>query len=110
MGLTGVAGRKAAHLLATRPGATSYHPAAGLWFSSAGSVPTVTRSGHGNYLVVLPGMPGGGSAQVTPFGAGQARCTLTGVSTAGTPQRIGVRCYDPDGTAADSKFSLTYTH
>ena len=70
--------------------------------------------GHPQRAWHLPGgaprMPGGGSAQVTPFGAGKARCTLTGVSSTGTPQRIGVRCYDPNGTAADSKFSLAYTH
>ena len=109
-GITGVTGRKAASLLATRPGAGSYHPRAGLWFSSAGSVPTIRRSGQGTYLVTLPGMPGGGSAEVTPYGSGQAQCALTSLPASGMPQHIGVRCNKPDGTAADSGFSLTYTH
>jgi hypothetical protein len=110
VGLTGDAGRKAAFLLATRPAASSYHPAASFRFSSAGTVPTITRSGPGTYLITLPGMPAGGSAQVTPYGLGSARCTLTSIRPSGTPQRIGVRCSKPDGTAINSKFSLTYTH
>lgn len=110
VGLTGDTARKASFLLATRPSASSYHPEAAFRFSSVGIVPTITRSGAGTYLVTLPGMPAGGSAQVTPYGPGTARCTLTSIRTGGTPQQIGVRCAKPDGTAINSKFSLTYTH
>lgn len=109
-GLTGVTGRKAAFLLATRPKISSYHPAAGLWFSSAGTAPTVARSGIGSYVITLAGMPKGGSAQVTPYLSGKARCNLTSIRDTGTPQRIGVHCYSPSGAAKDTRFSLTYTH
>ena len=109
-GLTGVPGRKAAFLLAGKPKARSYRPGTGLWFSSAGTDPIVARNEVGTYLVTLPHMPRGGSAELTPIGEGRARCTLTRIRIDGAPQRIGVRCQLPNGDPADTKFSLSYTH
>jgi hypothetical protein len=109
VGLTGVPRRKAAYLLANRPGAASYQPMAKYRYSSTGSIPKVTRTAAGRYRVALPGMPRGGSAQVTAYGSGPSICQLTSIRTADLPQRIGVACFDPDGARVDSRFMLSYT-
>lgn len=109
VGLTGVPGRKAAHLLADRPSAASYTPAARYRYTSAGAAPTIRRTAKGRYQVTLPGMPKGGSAQVTAYGAGAALCQVTSIGKGAPPQRIGVACLQPDGTPVDSRFLLSYT-
>jgi len=109
VGLTGVPKRKAAYLLANRPAAASYQPIARYRYSSMGTIPTVTRTAVGRYRVTLPGMPQGGSAQVTAYGPGVSICQVTSIRTNGLPQRIEVACFDPNGAGVDSKFMLTYT-
>ena len=110
LGLTGYSASKGAYLFADHPTSAAYHPAKAHRYSSAGTVPTVKRSGKGRYSVILPGMPSGGAAQVTPFGPGKTRCNLSSIRTSGSPQTIGVRCYDIAGHLADSLFTLAYVH
>jgi hypothetical protein len=109
VGLTGVPGRKAAHLLADRPTAERYEPSARYRYSSAGTIPVIRRSSTGRYRVTLPGMPLGGSAQVTAYGSGPSVCQPTSIRKDGLPQRIRVACFGPDGTPIDSRFLLSYT-
>jgi hypothetical protein len=99
---------KDAYLWADRPTATSYHPASAYRFSSAGTTPTIKRTGTGHYEVILPGMPKGGAAQVTSYGGGSIRCNLSSIRTSGLPQTVGVRCYDVAGHAKDGYFTLAY--
>ena len=108
VGLTGVH-RPAAYLLADRPTSGSYVPQAKFRYSSAGTKPKVKRSAEGRYRVTLPGMPLGGSAQVTAYGAGSAICQVTSIRKDRLPQRIGVACFDPGGDRTDSRFMLSYT-
>ena len=108
--LTGYSASRGAYLFADHPTSASYHPAKAYRYSSADTVPTVKRSGKGRYSVILPGMPSGGAAQVTPFGPGKTRCNLSSIRTSGSPQTVGVRCYDIAGHLADSRFTLAYVH
>lgn len=108
--LEGAIGTTGAYLVANNPTASSYRPAAAFRYSSAAMAPTITRSGPGKYLVTLPGMPRGGSAVVTPTGTGRSACALSSFRTDATPQKIGVHCWRPDGTAVDTTFSLSYVH
>jgi hypothetical protein len=107
VGLTGVEARKSACLRADQPSTSSYEPAQ-QWNSRSMTPATVRRVAAGTYSVTLPGMPRGGSAQVTAVGEDRAACTITGIRLE-SPQRIGVRCHRPTGDPADSAFSLTYT-
>jgi hypothetical protein len=105
----GQEGASQAFLLADQPHTASYHPALAQRFSSAGLASTVNRIGTGVYDVLLPGMPAGGSVQVTAYGPGKQACRATSIRTQ-TPQQVGVRCTHPDGTDVDSAFTLAYTH
>jgi hypothetical protein len=99
-----------AYLRSDHPSAASSVPARGFWFSSAGRRPAIARASVGRYVVTLPGVGPGGSAQVTAFGAGTRRCGLGAIRHAGTPQRLVVRCWTADGSApADARFTLSYT-
>jgi hypothetical protein len=108
VGLTGVAFRKMAYVIADQPSVPSYQPAvqSNNFFKVQS---TVTRSAKGTYSVKLPGMPKGGSAQVTAVGTGKAACVLSSIRTVGLPQKVGVHCFNVNGDAVDAKFSLTYT-
>jgi hypothetical protein len=109
LGLKGSGGVSSATLFADRPTARSYTPPVA--WSSVGRVgePRVSRLGVGRYSVRLPGMPPGGAAQVTAFGAHGRRCVIRQIPLAGAPpQRIDVRCSHLDGTAADARFFLAY--
>ena len=109
IGLKDMINQPAAYLFANKKSAASYQPSAALRYSSAGQVPTVTRSGVGTYRATLYGLPLGGSAQVTSYGPGKAECQLTGIRKSGNPQRIGVKCFKPNGSLTDSQFYLTFT-
>jgi len=108
VGLTGVAFRKMAYVIADQPSVPSYQPTvqSNNFFKVQS---TVTRSAKGIYSVKLPGMPKGGSAQVTAVGMGKAACVLTSIRTVGLPQKVGVHCFNVNGDPLDAKFSLTYT-
>jgi hypothetical protein len=70
-------------------------------------MPHVTRTGTGAYAVRLPGMPKGGSAQVSAFGAKARHCVVASIRHT-APQIVGVRCFDFSGNLADAKFTLSY--
>ena len=108
MGLKGPDNDDAAYLLADQPSAGSYTPDADYRFSSAGQASQVTRQGVGRYQATLPGMPLGGSAQVTAFGNNQRWCVASNIRKTGLPQRVGVRCFGSDGDPVDTRFTLAY--
>jgi hypothetical protein len=102
-------GRQTAHLWANKPAAGSYRPADRYRFSTAGRPSIIKRSGPGTYSVTLRGQPAGGAALVTAYGLANDRfCQLTSISKASAPVRIGVACFRPDGSRADSRFTLTW--
>ena len=107
-GLKGPGVGPVAYLDANHPTTASYAPDPLRRFSTAGMAPNVARTGIGRYWVTLPGMPTGGSAQVTPYGSGGSHCVLNSIGTLGGPQLIGVRCFKPNGDRVDSEFGLTY--
>jgi hypothetical protein len=88
MGLKGPGADRVAYLLANRPKVASYAPDTAHRYSSAGQAPRVNRTGVGRYVVRLRGMPLGGSAQVTAFGASQRRCVVSAIET-GQPVATG---------------------
>ncbi len=83
----------------------------GSW-SSASTRATIRRTSKGVYAVTLPGMPSGGAAIVTSYGARshQRACQIGSIRTTGTPQQVVVRCFKYAGAPADSMFVLSYTH
>jgi hypothetical protein len=114
LGLKGVVGTKVANLLADKPKRDSYRPPADHRYASSGKTPRIERLGRGRYQVTLPGTPGGGSAQVTPVavpnGSGgwvPRHCIISSIAPR-KPQRVGVRCFNPTGALADSRFMLSY--
>jgi hypothetical protein len=108
LGMKGIVRKNVAYLLASKPAAVSYTPDRRHRYSSAGKAGRVTRLGTGSYVATLPGMPLGGSAQVTALG-GQARhCVVTSIERTALPQRVGVRCFDLSGQRRDAKFTLAY--
>ncbi len=109
VGPTTVTRPKAAYLFANKPSTSSYTPDAALRYSSVGMGATISRSGVGKYLATLSGMPKGGAAFVTAVGSDKAFCQLTSIRTSGTPQKVGVACFKPNGAAVDAKFMLAYT-
>jgi hypothetical protein len=108
MSMLGPGNGKAAYLWANKPKAGSYTPKASHRWSSEGGTPTVVRTAKGRYRVTLPGMPLGGSVQVTATGTSGSRCHVSAIRTTGLPQRIGVRCFTATGAPADSRFSLSF--
>ena len=99
-----------AYLEANRPTAGSYTPEAHYRYSSAGKASHVARTGVGSYVVTVPGLPAGGSAQVTAYGAGTSRCNLASIATSGSLAKIGVICLKPNGHPVDSRFGLSFVH
>jgi hypothetical protein len=110
LGLKGVLRKKVAYLVARKPSAASYTPAALDRYSSSGGRITVHRLGTGRYDVTFGGMPRGGGAQVTAFNGAERRvCTIAGISTATTPPHVRVACFDGSGAPRDTRFTLAYT-
>jgi hypothetical protein len=99
-----------AYLKADQPTAAGYTPAAAYRYLSNGATPRITHSATGRYVVSLPGMTGGGAAQVTGYGLGTVRCAISYLADSGTPAQVGVACNNLDGTPANSIFGLQYTH
>ncbi len=102
-----------AYLVADQPTAASYTPHHLYRFSTAGTAPTISRTGTGTYRVFLPGIGGavtGGHAVVTGRGAAPGHCGAFshGWNTPSTIQVL-VRCFDAAGDPADSTFALTFT-
>jgi hypothetical protein len=110
IGLKGVTRQKVAYLVARKPTAVSYTPSALDRYSSSGGRITVRRTGTGRYEVSFAGMPRGGGAQVTAFNGAERRvCTIAGITTAASPPRVTVACFDGSGAPRDTRFTLAYT-
>jgi hypothetical protein len=98
-----------AYVWANQPAKASYNPAAAYQANSTGATNRITRSGVGNYRVILPNLgASAGHVQVTAYGTGTQRCKTTSWGPSGTSQSIGVRCFTVAGALADSMFTLTY--
>jgi hypothetical protein len=98
-----------AYVWANRPTTASYTPSAPYQANSTGATNRITRSGKGNYRVILPNLgAGAGHVQVTAYGSGTQRCKTSDWGPSGTNQSIGVRCFTVAGAAADTTFTLTY--
>ena len=108
LGMKGVSRHNVAYLFAARPKAKTYRPDSRFSYSSAGKTMRITRSGPGSYTVALPGMPPGGSAQVTPYGRQPRSCVIASIERSTAPQRVAVRCFDLVGHRKDTKFTLAY--
>jgi hypothetical protein len=106
--MKGIVRKNVAYLLAGKPKATSYVPERRFRYSSAGQAGRLTRLRTGSYVATLPGMPLGGSAQVTALGRQARHCVVTSIERTTLPQRVGVRCFDLAGQARDTKFTLAY--
>ncbi|MFO7532140.1 MAG: hypothetical protein R6W93_06730 [Candidatus Limnocylindrales bacterium] len=108
LGMKGIVRKNVAYLFASKPTASSYAPDRRHRYSSAGTAGRVSRLGTGSYVATLPGMPLGGSAQVTALGKQARHCVVTSIERTALPQRVGVRCFDLSGQRRDTKFTLAY--
>ncbi len=108
LGMKGIARKNVAYLFASKPKAGSYVPELRYRYSSAGQAGRVSRLGTGSYQATLPGMPLGGSAQVTPLGKQARQCVVASIERTALPQRVGIRCFDLSGQRRDTKFTLAY--
>jgi hypothetical protein len=81
----------------------------GYSFNSQGATNTATRVGTGDYRVTLPRLDaGGGTLQVTSFFGGSKRCKALSWNTVIGGLQAAVRCFNPNGTPADSQFTMSY--
>ena len=108
LGLKGVGGSSVAYLYADQPKTSVYTPPAAVRFSTEGGTPKVRRLARGLYRVVLPNFESGGAAIVSAAGEGKNRCQIDSLPTAGSPKKVTVRCFTPDGVAANSRFTLSF--
>ena len=108
LGMKGIVRKNVAYLFASKPKAGSYAPELRYRYSSAGQAGRVSRLGTGSYQATLPGMPLGGSAQVTALGKQPRHCVVASIERTALPQRVGIRCFDLSGQLRDTKFPLAY--
>jgi len=88
-------------------------PADRRWNSSSPWLPVneVCSEGTGLYSVTLPGQGAkAGTVQVTAYGEDAAYCKVQSWAPSGADQRVLVRCFDPTGAPADSRFTLAYAN
>jgi hypothetical protein len=90
---------------ADKPTTASYSPLASYTLNPAGTLVTIGRGGAGFYEIGWSGADGyifdEGNTQATAYGS-NAQCKVTG----NTPSGAIVRCYAPNGTLADSRFTV----
>ena len=97
-------GTRTGYAWADQPGSASYTPSASYQFDDAGSGGvSVTRSGEGAYVARFASLGADGNVQVTASGSGATYCKVTNWSTSG----VGVQCFNPGGTPADSQYAVT---
>jgi hypothetical protein len=88
----------------------------------SGSVPASimsTRNNTGDYTLELPGVaPFSSNVHVTSYGSGNNVSCQVASWSAGTSvgpnledrrENVNIRCFNPSGAAADSRFAMTYT-
>ncbi|WP_309894089.1 hypothetical protein [Archangium sp.] len=78
--------------------------------SGAGLVTVAHTRGSGYYQVNFANLATGanGHVQVTAEGTGNQRCRSAGWFASGTTQVLNVQCNRPDGTLADTAFSVVF--
>lgn len=94
-----------AYLWASDPTASRYVPQKRYRWSSSGRSPVITRTARGVYSVTFTGQTARGAAIVSAYGTGSATCQLGSIAKSGTA-RVTVRCFRPNGRAADAPFTL----
>jgi len=99
------------------PAAGSYAPQPQRSYDSAGLPIVVTHTAAGSYQVELgalaktfPGDYWNGFFEATAVGSGPTRCEVLDPRFFAPPPSVPVRCYDPDGLAVNSRFTLTYAN
>jgi hypothetical protein len=92
-------------------------------FNSAGGINHIERTGVGAYQVALPGLGTGGgghveisawngglsTAGVEPAGVNPTTCNVESWGPGSGTQFINVLCYESNGLAVDTGFTLSYT-
>ncbi len=73
---------------------------------------TITRSGAGNYSVLLPGMgasPAETNVKVTGYASSSDTCEIVNWFPSGADAYVNVRCYSANGTLVDAYYTLTFS-
>jgi hypothetical protein len=95
------------YVWANQPTAASYLPAAPYQANSSGAVNRITRSGKGNYRVILPNLgAAAGNVQVTAYGSGSEHCK---VAYWNSVEGIRVKCYTATGNPVNTRFDVSFT-
>ncbi|MFN8620003.1 MAG: hypothetical protein U0869_04520 [Chloroflexota bacterium] len=98
-----------AYARATKPRVAAYHPAPALQYSSPGVQWTFSRAAKGVYTARIVDAPLGGVALVNATTATPNRCQLSSIAKTGGVQKVGVRCFEPDGSPVDAPYVVTHT-
>jgi hypothetical protein len=95
---------------AHNPTASNYVPSATYSYSSSGKEIHITRSATGSYAVRFVGLGGNGTAgghvQVTAYGTGNENCKIAWWSSATADFIANVRCFNPAGSAVDTRYTM----
>jgi len=100
-----------AYLWAEQPTVATYIPSFDYQWNSADYPNFVRRIAQGRYEARLQGLNlMGGTVLVTAYGDGPARCKVIGwgPSLSGSDTLVNVACFNPNGTAADAQYNLSY--
>ncbi len=91
------------YVWADQPTSADYRPSTSYSHNPGGGEIRVTRASTGSYSVRFSGWSGstGGNAQVTAYSAGKERCQVASWGTA----NVNVRCFNPAGQPADTRFA-----
>lgn len=93
-----------------QPNNPDYFPNTGYEHNSAGGPVQIIRKAVGNYRVVFHGMAGvGGVAHASAYG-NDHHCTVAGYGPRLGDEIVLVRCFDPAGNPADSRFTVNVTN
>jgi hypothetical protein len=98
------------YVWANQPSTASYLASTGYEFNSTGGDIEVIRFETGRYRVRFAGMgSSGGVAHVQAYGQTTNTCTVTSWSH-GIDLGINIRCFDPAGALADTRFVAHFTN
>jgi hypothetical protein len=110
--LTGLNVEVDGYVWANEPTTASYSISHSWRYNSTGADVEISRTSAGIYRVAFVGMAGtGGVAHARPYGsANTAICTVANWAPSGSDQIVNVRCFDEDGTPADTRFVASFTN
>lgn len=104
---------RGAFLWGNQPSTATYVPNPRYSWNSAGGTNSVTRVSTGVYDLRLPGMASvtreGGNAMVTAYGTSGEYCNVRQWLDSGTDIVARVQCFNAGGSAADSRYSFSYS-